>query len=186
MNLEDIKIGSKFNGVEVYPITLLYTLTNRRHNDHLDSTNVLVVPFQRSSFHTLSLDNRNWYTSSSSPALERRDIPIKRTTSVHFIFNDIFNELEKNPVVSEFSHSNLNKAMFSIQCLGKTPYLFKDHNSIRVVSLEDITLYVKGDRDIHYAIANNDAMVYHLKEVVKILTSLEKEVNDLNTMGYRE
>ena len=186
MNLEDIKIGSKFNGVEVYPITLLYTLTNRRHNDHLDSTNTLIVPFQRNSFTTLSLDNRNWYASSSSPALEIRDIPIKRTTSVPFIFQDIFDELEKNPVVSEFSHSNLNKAMMSISYLGKTPYIFKDHNSIRVVSLEDITLYIKGDRHIHYAIANNDAMVYHLKEVAKVLTSLEQEINDLNTMGYRE
>lgn len=185
MKLEDIKIGSRFNGYEVYPITSLYTLTNRNYNNNLDVANTLIVPFQKQQNHGVNFDDgRVWL--SGSTMVERLHIPVKRTTSTPFIFKELFDELEKNPVVSEFSHSNLNKAMLSMQYLGKTPYLFKDHNSIRVVSLEDITLYIKGDRDIHYAIANLDAMVYHLKEEAKVLTSLEQEINDLNTMGYRE
>lgn len=81
----------------------------------------------------------------------------------------------------------INRFLQEFYMYGLNPMLYKYGNSLLLIDVNAFKVFIEfSGLAYSYAIAYHKPLVYMFEDAKRILSSLEKEIEDIQTMGYKE
>lgn len=119
---------------------------------------------------------------------ESHYFPIYRTDSKEQINRDLQSKILKEAKVKYVgSIYEINKYLSEFLINNTNPMFYKYRDNLLLIDVNAFKVYIETNPLAYsYAIAYHKPLVYMFEDAKRILSSLEKEIEDIQTMGYKE